>query len=106
MHVVFEAAFAFEVTVHLIVNNALGQVELNLCDEVIKDSLACLAALLTLLTTLNLFLEALFQFSDRVVLAGNLSEVVVSLGKLALLDCKNLNRDLSLLALVVTTEEN
>ena len=96
--VVLEAALALEVAVHLGLDDAVGDRHLDGLDEVLQHLVAGLDALLEPLGLLGLLAQVVAQLLEGVELAGQLGEVVVQVGQLALLDRLDRDGDLGLLA--------
>ena len=91
---------------HLVVDELRRHRDLDLLEQLLDELVAGRGALgerLGLLATRSL--QARLELGDRVELAGDLREVVVGLGKLALLDGLDGHGDLGLFALVVAAEE-
>ena len=103
--VVLEAALGLEVTVHLVLDDAVGDRHVDELDELVDEQVAGLGALAERLVAGDLLREARRELVERVELARDLREVVVGLGKLALLDGGDGDGDLGGLALVVAAEE-
>ena len=82
-----------EVLLQLILDNLLGNGDLNQLNELGQDLVACLDALLGNLGLGNLLLDVFLQLFDGVELGSQLCELVVSLGQLALLDSGQLDLD-------------
>ena len=74
-------------------------------EELVDEEVARLGALAERLVAGDLLLEARGELVERVELAGDLREVVVGLGELALLDGGDGDGDLGGLALVVAAEQ-
>ena len=105
MLVVLETTLTLEVAVHLVIDDALRNFNLCFFNQLGNELLASFARLNSNLALLCLCLEALCQLCNGVEFRSNLSEVIVSLGKLALLHSGNGDSNLCLLAFVVATEQ-
>ncbi len=105
MLVIFETTLTLEVAVHLVIDNGLRNFNLGVSNELGNKLLACFTSLNSNLALLCLSLEALGQLGDGVEFRCDLSEVVVSLRKLALLDSGHGDSNLCLLTFVVATEQ-
>ena len=94
-----------EVLLELVLDNLLGDGDLDELNELCEDLVACLGALLGNLSFCNLLLDVFLQLVDGVELGSQLCELVVSCGQLALLDCGELDLDGCLLACVLAAGE-
>ena len=82
--VVIELAFLLEVTVDLVIDDALGQRNRDILKELLDELVPRLLSLPEHTLALNLDLHVLTKLGDRVELAGDLSKLVVSFGQFAL----------------------
>ncbi len=105
MHVVLEAVLVLEVANNLSLNEARGNGDLNELNKLVDDLVASFCTLAEDLRLLGLNLEVRLELVDGVERAGDLSEVVVGVGKLALLDREQRDGDQSGLALLVTAKQ-
>ncbi len=105
MHVILEALLVLEVAMHLIEHELLGDRDVEGLEQLVDDLVASLGTLSEDLGAAHLLTDVGLELVDRVELAGDLGEVVVGLGKLALLDGQELHGDLGRFALVVAAEE-
>src|SRR5450759_31464 len=103
--VILEAALILEVPGHLSLDERVGDGNLGVLQQVLKDLVASLNALLHLLGTLGLDLDVGPELLKAVELRGKLGELVVELWKDTLLDRLNGHVDLGVLALVLATRE-
>ena len=86
-------------------DDRLGKKNFGAGQKVLNQAIACLQCLLGLLGLCGLLLEVFLQLVDGVELGNHLSEIVVGLGKLALLDGLNGQGNLCLFAFMLTTLE-
>jgi hypothetical protein len=105
VHLVFETVLVLEVTVHLVFDELGGNGDLDALQQLVDDLVARLGTLAEDLRLRDLLLDVGLEFLDGVELARDLREVVVGLGKLALLHGEKRHNDLGLLAGVVATEQ-
>ena len=103
--VVLEATLALEVAVHLGLDDALGDRHLDLVEDGLEELVARGDALRELGVDLGLGGEVGLELLERVELRGELGELVVELGQLALLDRGDGDGAVGLLALAVATGE-
>src|SRR5690606_21865285 len=103
--VVLKTTLTLKVTVHFFLNKLLGDRDTGLLDERCSEEVACLLALRKDRGAARLLLEAFAQLVDRVKLACELSELIVSLGQLTLLDCGQRDGNLRVAALVLAAEQ-
>jgi hypothetical protein len=93
------------VTVHLGLDELLRNGDLDLLEQLLDDLVASLRALAEDLRLAELLTQVGLELVDRVELAGDLGEVVVGGGKLALLDGDDGDADEGVLAGVVAAEQ-
>src|SRR5690606_22899705 len=103
--VVLETVLLLEVTVHLVLDEGLGNGDVGGFEELLDELVASLRALRKGALLLDLVGERLAQLSDRVELTRHLREVVVGLGELALLDDLDRHGNLGVLAGVLAADE-
>ena len=103
MLVVVEAVLALEVVVHLFVDDAVRDGDVNGRQKRVEHLVTGLDALLEALRALDLGAQVGLQLVERVEGRGQLGELVVELGELALLDRLDLDGALGVLALVLAT---
>ena len=82
--VVIELAFLLEVTVDLVIDDALGQRNRDILQELLDELVPCLLSLPEDTLALHLSLHVLAKLGDGVELAGDLSKLIVSFGQFAL----------------------
>ena len=105
MLVVLEAVLGLEVIVHLVLDELRRHGNVDLLEQRVDELVTSGRALGEDALLVHTLGEAVAQLTDRVELAGDLRELVISLGQLALLDRCDRHRDLSLLTGVVTADE-
>jgi hypothetical protein len=93
------------VAVHFVLDEFLGDRDAGLLDESLGEEVASLLALREDRSAAHLILQALAQLGDGVELARQLGELVVGLGKLALLDGGEGDLDLGVLPLVLAAQQ-
>ena len=86
-------------------DDRLGKKNFGAGQEVLNQAIACLQCLLGLLGLCGLLLEVFLQLVDGVELGNHLSEIIIGLGKLALLDGLNGQGNLCLFAFVLAALE-